>query len=405
VAVFTYRALDRESGQILEDQMEGSNTTAVAITLRQQGLLVINVKEQSNLSEKDILEPFKKVRLRDLVVFSRQFATLINAGLPLVRALYVLAEQTEKKQLKDAIDALGRDVEAGMDLSEALEQHPDVFNRIYVEMVKAGEIGGMLDEVLLRIADQQEKEADLRRKVISAMIYPLFVMSFALLTLTILLIFIVPIFAGLYKDLGGELPLLTSIVISVSNILTSLWGIVVYLMLGVAFFLFLRWRKTESGRKIWGRISLKIPLKIGAVVQKVALARFSRTFGTLSAAGVPILQALEITATSSGNWVVERALLKCRDAIREGIPLYKPLEGEWVFPPMVVRMIAVGEETGDIDGMLQKIAEFFESEVDATVKALTSIMEPVMIVVVGAIVGVIVIAMYLPMFKIYDLIG
>ena len=405
MAVFTYRALDRESGQILEDQMEGSNTTAVAITLRQQGLLVINVKEQSNLSEKDILEPFKKVRLRDLVVFSRQFATLINAGLPLVRALYVLAEQTEKKQLKDAIDALGRDVEAGMDLSEALEQHPDVFNRIYVEMVKAGEIGGMLDEVLLRIADQQEKEADLRRKVISAMIYPLFVMSFALLTLTILLIFIVPIFAGLYKDLGGELPLLTSIVISVSNILTSLWGIVVYLMLGVAFFLFLRWRKTESGRKIWGRISLKIPLKIGAVVQKVALARFSRTFGTLSAAGVPILQALEITATSSGNWVVERALLKCRDAIREGIPLYKPLEGEWVFPPMVVRMIAVGEETGDIDGMLQKIAEFFESEVDATVKALTSIMEPVMIVVVGAIVGVIVIAMYLPMFKIYDLIG
>jgi len=405
VAVFTYRALDRESGQILEDQMEGSNTTAVAITLRHQGLLVINVKEQSNLSEKDILEPFKKVRLRDLVVFSRQFATLINAGLPLVRALYVLAEQTEKKQLKDTIDAVGRDVEAGMDLSEALEQHPDVFNRIYVEMVKAGEIGGMLDEVLLRIADQQEKEADLRRKVISAMIYPLFVMSFALLTLTILLIFIVPIFAGLYKDLGGELPLLTSIVISVSNILTSLWGIVVYLMLGVAFFLFLRWKKTESGRKVWGRISLKIPLKIGAVVQKVALARFSRTFGTLSAAGVPILQALEITATSSGNWVVERALLKCRDAIREGIPLYKPLEGEWVFPPMVVRMIAVGEETGDIDGMLQKIAEFFESEVDATVKALTSIMEPVMIVVVGAIVGVIVIAMYLPMFKIYDLIG
>jgi type IV pilus assembly protein PilC len=405
VAVYTYKALDRQSGQILEDQMEGANTTAVALTLRHQGMLVIDVKEQSNLSEKDILAPFKKVRLRDLVIFSRQFATLINAGLPLVRALYVLSEQTDKKKLKETIDAVGRDIEAGMDLSEALEQHPKVFNRLYVEMVRAGEIGGMLDGVLLRIADQLEKEADLRRKVISAMIYPLFVMGFAFLTLAILLIFIVPVFAGLFEDLGGELPLLTRIVIGASNILTSLWGILVYLALGAAFFVFLRWKKTESGRKVWGRISLRLPLKIGNVVQKVALARFARTLGTLSAAGVPILQALEITATSSGNWVVERAVLKSRDAIREGIPLYKPLEGESVFPPMVTRMIAVGEETGDIDGMLAKIGEFYESEVDAAVKALTSIMEPAMIIVVGAIVGVIIIAMYLPMFKIYELIG
>ena len=405
MAVYAYRALDRESGQILEDQMEGPNTTAVAIELKQQGLLVINVKEQSTLTQKDILAPFKKVRLRDLVVFSRQFATLINAGLPIVRALYVLSEQTQKKQLKEVIDAVGRDVEAGLDLSEALENYPDVFNRLYVEMVRAGEIGGMLDQVLLRIADQLEKEADLRRKVISAMIYPLFVVSFAFLTLTILLIFIVPVFAGLYQDLGGTLPLLTRIVIEISNILTSVWGILVYLALGIAFILFLRWKKTESGRKVWGRISLKIPLKIGNVVQKVALARFARTFGTLSAAGVPILQSLEITATSSGNWMVEKALLKCRDAVREGIPIYKPLESEPVFPPMVTRMIAVGEETGDIDGMLQKISEFYESEVDAAIKALTSIMEPAMIIVVGGIVGLIVISMYLPMFRIYDLIG
>jgi len=404
VAVFTYKALDRTSGQILEDQMEGSNTTAVAITLKQQGLYVIDVKEQSTLSDKDILEPFKKVRLRDLVIFSRQFATLINAGLPMVRALYVLSEQTEKKQLKETINAIGRDVEAGMDLSEALEQHPKVFNRLYVEMVRAGEIGGMLDGVLLRIADQLEKEADLRRKVIGAMIYPLFVVGFALLTLTILLIFIVPVFAGLFEDLGGELPFLTRIVITVSNILTSPMGILVYLAFGAAFFVFLRWRKTESGRKVWGRISLRIPLKIGNVVQKVALARFARTLGTLSAAGVPILQALEITATSSGNWVVEKAVLKSRDAVREGIPIYKPLESEAVFPPMLTRMVAVGEETGDVDGMLAKIAEFYESEVDAAIKALTSIMEPAMIVIVGAIVGVIVISMYLPMFKIYELI-
>jgi type IV pilus assembly protein PilC len=404
VAVFTYRALDHESGEILQDQVEGSNTVAVAITLKQQGLYVIDVKEQ-NVGQKDLFAPFKKVKLRDLVVFSRQLATLINAGLPIVRAFYVLTEQTEKKQLKDTIDYVRKDVEAGLSLSEALEKHPKIFNRLYVEMIRAGEIGGMLDGVLLRIADQLEKEADLRRKVKSAMIYPLFVVGFALLTLTFLLIFIVPIFAGLFEDLGGTLPLLTRIVLSVSNILTSLWGILVYLALGVAFYLFLRWKKTEAGRKVWGRFSLRIPLKIGNVVQNVALARFARTLGTLSAAGVPILQALEITATSSGNWVVEKALLKSRDAIREGIPIYKPLESEPIFPPMITRMIAVGEETGDIDGMLQKIGEFYESEVDATVKALTSIMEPVMIVVVGGIVGIIVIAMYLPMFKIYELIG
>jgi type IV pilus assembly protein PilC len=404
VATFTYKALNRASGEILQDQMEGSNTMAVAITLRQQGMVVIDVKEQSTLTQKDILEPFKKVKLRDLVIFSRQFSTLINAGMPIVRALYVLSEQTQNKKLKDVIDAVRADVEAGLSLSEALEKHPEVFNRLYVEMIRAGEIGGMLDGVLLRIASQLEKEADLRRKVKSAMVYPLFVMGFAFLTLTFLLLFIVPIFGRLFEDLGGTLPLPTRIVMGVSDILTSLWGIFVYLALGVAIFLFLRWKKTERGRKVWGPISLKIPAKIGDVIQKVALARFARTLGTLSAAGVPILQAMEITATSSGNWVVEKAVLKSRDAIREGIPIYKPLESEPIFPPMVTRMIAVGEETGDIDGMLQKIAEFYESEVDATVKALTSIMEPLMIVIVGGIVGVIVISMYLPMFKIYELV-
>jgi type IV pilus assembly protein PilC len=403
VTVFTYKAIN-QNGEILQDQMEGSNTMAVAISLKQQGLFVIDVKEQSTISEKDIFAPFKKIKLRDLVVFSRQFSTLINAGMPIVRALYVLSEQSENKKLEDVIDAVRGDVEAGLSLSEALEKHPEAFNRLYVEMVRAGEIGGMLDGVLLRIADQLEKEADLRRKVKSAMVYPLFVLGFAFLTLTFLLIFIVPIFGRIFEDLGGTLPLPTRIVMAVSDILTSFWGILVYLALGVALFLFLRWKKTERGRKVWGRVSLKIPAKIGEVIQKVALARFARTLGTLSAAGVPILQALEITATSSGNWVVERALLKSRDAIREGIPIYKPLESEPVFPPMVTRMIAVGEETGDVDGMLGKIADFYESEVDATVKALTSIMEPLMIVVVGGIVGVIVISMYLPMFKIYELV-
>jgi type IV pilus assembly protein PilC len=329
---------------------------------------------------------------------------MINAGLPIVRALYVLSEQTTNKKLKDVLDDIRKQVEAGLALSEALEKHPKVFNRLYVEMVRAGEIGGILDDVLLRIANQLEKDQELRRKVKSAMAYPTVVLALAIVAASFMLIFIVPIFARMFEDLGGDLPLPTRIAMGLSDTLTSPLGILVYAIIGAGVFLFLRWIKTEPGRKFWGQTSLKIPAKIGDIIQKVALARFARTLGTLSAAGVPILQSLEITATSAGNWVIEKALLKSRDAIREGLPIYHPLEEEWVFPPMVTRMIAVGEETGDIDGMLTKIAEFYESEVDAAVKALTSIIEPLMIVVVGGIVGGIIIAMYLPMFRIFELI-
>jgi len=402
MATFTYRVRNRQ-GEIFQDQMEGADTMAVASELRQKGLLVIDVKEQS-VSQKDILEPFKRVKLADLVVFSRQFATMINAGLPIVRALYVLSEQTENQKLKEVVVQVRKDVEAGLALSEALEKHPKVFSRLYVEMVRAGEIGGMLDEVLLRVADQLEGDQELRRKVKSAMTYPLVVLVLAILAASFMLIFIVPVFARMFEDLGGTLPLPTRVAMGISDILTSIYGVLVYAAMGAAVFGFLRWKNTENGRRVWGRISLRIPAKIGDVIQKVALARFARTLGTLSAAGVPILQAIEITASSSGNWVVENALLKSRDAIREGIPIYKPLEDEPIFPPMVTRMIAVGEETGDIDGMLGKIADFYESEVDATVKALTSIIEPLMIVVVGGIVGGIIIAMYLPMFKIFELV-
>ena len=402
MATFTYRARNKQ-GEILQDQTEGSDTMAVVSELRQQGLLVIEVKEQS-AAQKDILAPFKGVRLGDLVVFSRQFATMINAGLPIVRALYILSEQTENQKLKDVVVQVRKDVEAGLALSEALERHPKVFSRLYVEMVRAGEIGGILDGVLLRVADQLEKDQDLKRKVKSAMTYPVVVLILAILAASFMLIFIVPVFARMFEDLGGTLPLPTRVAMGVSDILTSIFGVLVYAAMGAAVFGFLRWKKTENGRRIWGRLSLRLPAKIGDVIQKVALARFARTLGTLSAAGVPILQAIEITATSSGNWVMENALLKSRDAIREGIPIYKPLEGESVFPPMVTRMIAVGEETGDIDGMLGKIADFYESEVDATVKALTSIIEPLMIVVVGGIVGGIIVAMYLPMFRIFELI-
>src|SRR5918995_25814 len=402
MTLYTYRALDKQ-GEVIEDKWEGSGEMAVAQELRQQGLMVIDVKEQS-VANKDILAPFKGVRLADLVVFSRQLATMINAGLPIVRALYILSEQTENPKLVDVVVAVRKDVEAGLSLSEALEKHPKVFSRLYTEMVRAGEIGGILDGVLLRVADQLEREQDLRRKIRSAMTYPVVVFILAILAASFMLIFIVPIFAGLFQDLGGTLPLPTRICMLLSDILTSWFGILVYAGMALAVVLFLRWKKSERGRKVWGRAVLRIPAKIGDVVKKATLARFARTLGTLSAAGVPILQAIEITATSSGNWVVENALLKSRDAIREGLPIYKPLEDEPVFPPMVIRMIAVGEETGDIDGMLGKIADFYESEVDATVKALTSIIEPLMIVVVGGIVGGIIIAMYLPMFKIFELV-
>jgi len=402
MTVYTYKARSRQ-GEVLEDRMEGSDTMSVASALRQQGLLVIDIKEQG-VGQKDLLEAFKSVKSGDLVVFTRQFATMINAGLPIVRSLYVLGEQTTNKKLQETIVEIRKDVEAGLALSEALEKHPKVFSKLYTEMVKAGEIGGILDDVLLRVAFQLEKDQDLKRKVKSAMVYPVTVLVLAILAASFMLIFIVPIFAQMFEDLGGVLPLPTRVAMGISDILTSLWGVLVYAaMIGGVIF-FLRWIKTENGRKWWGKISLRMPAKIGDIIQKVALARFARTLGTLSAAGVPVLQSLEITATSSGNWVIEQALLKSRDSIREGIPIYRPLENEWVFPPMVTRMIAVGEETGDIDGMLTKIAEFYESEVDAAVKALTSIIEPLMIVVVGGIVGGIIIAMYLPMFKIFELI-
>ncbi|MEJ7842638.1 MAG: type II secretion system F family protein [Rubrobacter sp.] len=403
MATFTYKARTRQ-GEVLQDSLEGADTMTIASELRQRGLLVIDIKEQG-VGQRDILEPFKKVKLVDLVVFTRQFATMINAGLPIVRALLVLSEQTDNPKLKEVVVHVRKDVEAGLALSEALEKHPKVFSKLYVEMVRAGEIGGILDGVLLRISTQLEGDQELRRKVKSAMTYPVVVLVLAVLAASFMLIFIVPVFAKMFEDLGGTLPLPTRVAMGLSDVLTSIFGVLIYAALIGGVFGFLRWIKTENGRRIWGRASLRIPFKVGDVIRKVALARFARTLGTLSAAGVPILQAFEITAASSGNWVMESALLKSRDAIREGIPIHKPLEAEPVFPPMVTRMIAVGDETGDLDGMLAKIAEFYESEVDATVKALTSIIEPIMIVVVGGIVGGIIVAMYLPMFKIFELVG
>jgi type IV pilus assembly protein PilC len=393
MSVYKYKVRNPE-GEILRDKIEGEDREAVAELLRRRGLLVIDVSEQG-LREREMPSLFKGVRADDLVIFTRQLATMIEAGLPLVRSLGILADQTESAKLREIVEEVRKDIESGSSLSEALHSHEDVFGRLYVEMVRAGEVGGALDEVLLRVAAQLEKDQELKRKVRGAMTYPLFVLAFALAAALFMLVFIVPIFAGMYADLGGSLPLPTRIALGVSDML------ILFIMVA---FVFVRWTRTEAGRKAWGRLVLKIPLGIGGVVRKVALARCVRTLGALISSGVPILQALEIAATSSGNPVVEAALLRGRDAIRQGAPIHAPLEGEPVFPPMVTRMIAVGEETGNLDGMLSKIADFYESEVDNTVKSLTSIIEPVMILVVGAIVGAIIISMYLPMFRIFELI-
>lgn len=402
MSVYNYKVRNPE-GEILRDKIEGEDRDAVAELLRSRGLLVIDVREQG-IREREIPSLFKGVRADDLVIFTRQLATMIEAGLPLVRSLSILTEQTESVRLREVVEAVRKDIESGSSLSEALHRHENVFGRLYIEMVRAGEVGGALDEVLLRVAAQLEKDQELRRKVRGAMAYPLFVLAFALAAAMFMLIFIVPIFAGMYADLGGNLPLPTRIALGLSAFLTGFGGLAMLVLSAAGTFLAMRWARTEDGRKVWGRFVLKIPLGIGGVVRKVALARCARTLGALISSGVPILQALETSATSSGNPGIEAALLRGRDAIRQGSPIHAPLETEPVFPPMVVRMIAVGEETGNLDGMLSKIADFYESEVDNTVKSLTSIIEPVMILIVGGIVGAIIISMYLPMFRIFELI-
>lgn len=403
MGVYAYKARDRQ-GEVVEDRVEGQSVADVAAALRRRGLLVIRVQEQG-VSRREVLSPFGRVRATDLAVFTRQLATMIGAGLPVARALHVLSEQAEKRVMGDAIGAVRAGVESGVSLSEAMEERGDVFPRLYVEMVRAGEAGGVLDEVLPRLAAQLEGDQELKRKVRSAMAYPITVLALSVLATAFMLVFVVPVFARMFEDLGGTLPLPTRVAMYLSGLMTGVGGVAVLLAGGLGVAAALRWVRTEKGRRAWGRFSLRIPLGIGQVVRKVALARFARSLGALTAAGVPILKAIEVTARTAGNPEVELALLDARDDVRAGAQIHRSLEGESVFPPMVIRMISVGEETGELDAMLARIADFYEAEVDATVKALTSIIEPLMIVLVGAIVGGIILAMYLPMFRVFDLIG
>ena len=401
MATFAFKALD-VGGAPTKGEIEAEDKQAVAQQLRGKGLIVLDIEENAPANAGDILARFKKVSADELVVATRQFATMVQSGMSLLRALYVIEEQTENDKLKEIFIAVRKDVEAGISLSDALSKHPDTFNDLYVAMVQAGETGGILDQTLVRVADQLEKDAALRRQVKAAMIYPSVIGGFAFIVLIALVAFLVPVFEKIFKDFGGELPVITKFTVLLSHLITQRWYLMAAITAGVIY-AFRRWKKTERGRMQWDTLKLKFPMKIGDIVQKVALARFSRTFSGLIAAGVPMLEAIDITGRTSGNRVIERAMNEVRRSVEKGGSLSAPMQSvPEAFPVMVIQMIGVGEETGALETMLSKVADFYEEQVEAAVKALTSILEPIMIIVVGAIVGFIVIAMYLPMFKVYD---
>ncbi len=402
--VFEYKVRDK-TGNVQSGEIEGSSQTAVARALREKGYTPLKIDEQrSSALDKELHLPgFKdRVKQKDLTVFSRQLATMVNSGLTLVRALTVLEAQTESLVLAGVIGDIRRKVEGGTSLSESLAAHPKVFNNLYVSMVRAGEAGGALDETLNRLADTLEAAMKLRSQVKSAMAYPIVVLSLVVLIVVAMLVFIVPIFQRMYEDLGGELPLPTQLLINISSALTSLWWIIVILLIG-GLVAFRRWIATDTGRHAWDGFKLKVPV-LGSLVQKVAISRFARTLSVLSRTGVPVLQALEIVSVTSGNSQVADAVSDVQASVKRGESLAEPLDDHDVFPPMVTHMISVGEETGAMDAMLEKVADFYDGEVEDTVNALTSLIEPILIIVMGVAVGGILICLYLPMFNIANLI-
>jgi type IV pilus assembly protein PilC len=400
MATYAYKALDLQ-GAPSKGEIDGDDKQAVAANLRAKGLIVLDIEEQVPKSAGDILARWRKVKASELTIMTRQLSTMVSSGMSLLRALYVLEDQAESDKLKETLVAVRKDVEAGISLSDSLAKHPQVFNELYTAMVAAGETGGILESTLRRVADQLEKDEELRRQVKSAMVYPCLIGGFALLVLVALVAFLVPVFAGVFEDFGGELPAITKFTVALSDFITGKWYMAMLLTWG-AVFGFRKWKASESGRMQWDQFKLKVPWKIGSIVQKVCIARFSRTFSALVAAGVPMLEAIEIVGKTSGNKVIEKAMVDVRASVTKGGTISTPMRAAPVFPSMVTQMIGVGEETGALDAMMSKIADFYESEVEASVKALTSILEPVMIVVVGGIVGFIIIAMYMPMFQVYD---
>ena len=397
---FEYRVRD-QAGKVVTGTLVAENEQLVVHRLREMGYVPLKVGVQ-NLGMKREFNFRQKAKLKDLAVFSRQFATMVNSGLPILRALSILEQQTESRPIRTAVADVRGEIERGSSLSAAMSKHPKVFNNLYVAMVRSGETGGVLESVLERLSDNLEREVALRQKIKSAMTYPVVVLGFVTLILAGMLIFIVPQFKSIYVTLHGKLPLPTLILLKVSDLLVHK---AIFLIIGmiVTAILVRRYIKTERGRDQWDALKLKVPI-FGPLFHKTALARFSRVLGVLNRSGVPILQSLEVTAEVVNNSQISKAIIDVQQAVKQGETLSKPLGRHGVFPPMVVQMLTVGEETGAIDTMLDKVAAFYDDEVSATVDSLTSLIEPIMIFFVGGAVGLAVIALYLPMFNIINLI-
>jgi len=402
MAEFAYDAINAQ-GVLTSGTISAPDVSSAREQLQARGLLPSSLAERAAAGEETFGSMFKKIKPKSLQIFARQLATMIEAGVSVVAALVTLEEQTDDKYLKEVIGEVRGDVESGMIFSRALARHPKVFDRLFVAMVAAGESSGTLDIVLDRVATQIEKATKLKRRVKGAMVYPIVVISFASLVLTFMLMFIVPVFQKVFDELNGQLPTPTKIIIGMSNALRGYWFII-FPTIGLIIYMIRRFKRTPEGTQMWDRFKLRVPMKIGDVVQKIALARISRTLATLVAAGVDIITALDIAAGTAGNWVLETALQRTSVRVHEGVPISIPLAEDENFPPMVAQMVKIGEETGELDKMLGKIADFYEDEVDASIESLTSIIEPLLMICVGAMVGAIVISMYLPMFKLLTLI-
>jgi type IV pilus assembly protein PilC len=398
---YTFKAVDL-AGVPAKGELEGESKQSVTDQLRERGLIVLDINQQkTTLAGQDLLDRFKRVKAHELTVMTRQLATMVASGMSILRSFHVLEDQTENEKLKQILADVRQDIEAGVSMSASLEKHPDVFDDLYVAMTRTGESAGMLEESLERIADQLEKADSLRRQIRAAMAYPLMIGAFAACVLLALVAFLVPVFEEVFKDFNGKLPVITQISVGMSHFVTGRWYLLIAMIIGGVIG-FKKWKRSSWGRYQWDAIKLKIPAKIGDVIHKIALARWSRTFSGLVHSGVPLLQAIDITAKTAGNAHLEKAMDDVKLSVQRGGTIAEPLRQSKMFPTMVAHMVGVGEETGNLDGMLGKVADFYEDEVAAVIKALTSILEPVMIVLVGAIVGFIVISMYLPLFQLYD---
>ena len=403
---FNWEARSR-SGQAQKGVMEAQSLELVEAQLKRFGFTGISIKEEGKGFSKEIKIPGlggpKKVETKDLVVFTRQFATMIDSGLPLVQCLEILSSQQENKTFKQVLLKVKENVESGSTFADALAKHPKVFDELYVNLVAAGEVGGILDTILNRLAAYIEKAMKLKKQVKGAMVYPATIMSIAVIVVGVILVFVIPTFAKMFADFGGELPAPTRFVIGLSNFFKKYIIVMIAVIFGIQYGI-KKYYATSNGRKNIDRTLLKAPI-VGPLIRKVAVAKFTRTLGTMISSGVPIMDGLEIVAKTAGNKIVEEAIYNVRQAISEGKTIAEPLAECGVFPPMVVQMISVGEATGAMDTMLNKIADFYDDEVDDAVSALTSMMEPLLMVVLGTTVGGLVIAMYLPIFKLAGTVG